>query len=169
VVSSFIKRAASCVALFLLAATPPVAVLFPLAPAAQAKMRQATLTIEPAAGGSGHSFKIEVAATEQEKELGLMFRTRLGDDEGMLFPYEAARSLSMWMHNTYIPLDMIFIRPDGTIARIEERAEPLSDRVISSGSAVLAVLEIAGGASARLGIKPGDRVRYPLFERGTAR
>jgi uncharacterized membrane protein (UPF0127 family) len=70
----------------------------------------------------------------------------------------------MWMHNTYIPLDMVFIRADGTIARIEERAEPLSDRIISSGTAVAAVLELAGGASARLGIKPGDKVRYALFK-----
>jgi hypothetical protein len=104
-----------------------------------------------------------VATTDQEKALGLMFRTRLGDAEGMLFPYAAPRTLSMWMRNTYISLDMLFIRSDGTIARIEESAEPLSDRVIESGSAVSAVLEIAGGAAARLGIKPGDRVRYPLF------
>jgi hypothetical protein len=68
------------------------------------------------------------------------------------------------MHNTYIPLDMVFIHSDGTIARIEERAEPLSDRIIPSGSAVAAVLELAGGASSRLGIKPGDKVRYPLFK-----
>jgi len=72
----------------------------------------------------------------------------------------------MWMRNTYIPLDMVFIRSNGTIARIEERAEPLSDRVISSGTAVVAVLELAGGTSARLGIKPGDKVDYPLFQEG---
>jgi uncharacterized membrane protein (UPF0127 family) len=131
---------------------------------AQAKMRQDKLSIEPSAGGPRHDFNIEVASSEQEKELGLMYRTTLGDSEGMLFPYPTERSISMWMHNTYIPLDMVFIRSDGTIARIEERAEPLSDRVISSGSSVAAVLELAGGATARLGIKPGDKVRYPLFK-----
>ncbi|MFT3730636.1 MAG: DUF192 domain-containing protein [Hyphomicrobium sp.] len=115
------------------------------------------------AGGSEHSFVIEVASTEKEKALGLMFRTELDDNQGMLFPYAAERGLQMWMHNTYIPLDMLFIRSDGTIARIEEQAAPLSDRVISSEVPVLAVLEIPGGAAARLGIKPGDKVRYPIF------
>jgi uncharacterized membrane protein (UPF0127 family) len=70
----------------------------------------------------------------------------------------------MWMRNTYIPLDMVFIRSDGTIARIEESAEPLSDRVIASGAAVAAVLELQGGTAARLGIKPGDKVHYALFK-----
>jgi len=136
---------------------------FKFIPAAYAKMRQDKLSIEPAAGGAAHSFDIEVATTDREKALGLMFRTELSDSEGMLFPYAGARPLQMWMHNTYISLDMLFIRSDGTISRIEERAEPLSDRVISSGSTVSAVLEIPGGASGRLGIKPGDKVRYPLF------
>jgi uncharacterized membrane protein (UPF0127 family) len=168
VVSSFIKRAAICVALFVLASSSPMTAFFKFVPAAQAKMRQDRLTVEPAGGGAGHAFNIEVASTEQEKALGLMFRTELGDGEGMLFPYNAERSLSMWMHNTYISLDMLFIRSDGTIARIEERAEPLSDRIISSGPAVAAVLEIPGGAASRLGIKPGDKVRYPAFGGVTA-
>ncbi len=165
-VSSFIRRAAICVALFALASSPPMTAFFKFVPAAHAKMRQDRLTIEPAGGGTGHAFNIEVASTEQEKALGLMFRTALADGDGMLFPYSAERSLSMWMHNTYISLDMVFIRSDGTIARIEERAEPLSDRIISSGAAVSAVLEIPGGAASRLGIKPGDKVRYPTFGAG---
>jgi uncharacterized protein len=168
VVSNPTKGAAICVALFI---CPPVAVtawpslnaVTDLVPAAYAKMRQDTLTIVSAGGRAEHAFSIEVAATEREKALGLMFRTELGDSQGMLFPYAAERGLQMWMHNTYIPLDMLFIRADGTIARIEERAEPLSDRVISSGAPVLAVLEIPGGAAARLGIKAGDKVRYPIF------
>ncbi len=163
------RRAAICVALFalssiVLSSVSPMHALLQFAPAAYAKMRQDKLTIEPAAGGQGHAFDIEVASSEQEKSLGLMFRTALGDNEGMLFPYPAEHSITMWMHNTYIPLDMVFIHSDGTIARIEERAEPLSDRIIPSGSAVAAVLELAGGASSRLGIKPGDKVRYPLFK-----
>lgn len=165
-VPSSTKGAAICVALFIFppafaAAWPFVNALIELVPSASAKMRQDTLKI--ISSGNEHSFMIEVAGTENEKALGLMFRTELKDDQGMLFPYPAERSLQMWMHNTYIPLDMLFIRADGVIARIEERAEPLSDRVISSGSPVLAVLELPGGAAERLGIKAGDRVRYPIF------
>jgi uncharacterized membrane protein (UPF0127 family) len=169
---NFTKGAAVCVALFIvaMAVTPamvPMNGLFQFVMPAQAKMRQDKLSIEPSAGGPRHDFDIEVASSEQEKELGLMYRTTLADSQGMLFPYPTERSISMWMHNTYIPLDMVFIRSDGTIARIEERAEPLSDRIISSGSSVAAVLELAGGATARLGIKPGDKVRYSLFKNAT--
>jgi uncharacterized protein len=165
-VPSSTKRAAICVALFIfpplfVAAWPFVNALIEFVPPAYAKMRQDTLRI--LSGGTEHSFAIEVASTEKEKALGLMFRTELKDNQGMLFPYTVERGLQMWMHNTYIPLDMLFIRADGTIVRIEEQAEPLSDRVISSGSPVLAVLEIPGGAAARLGIKAGDKVRYPTF------
>lgn len=161
-----------CVALFLVPVPgtyAPYAVgeLFQLAAPAYAKMRRDKLTIEPSAGGKGIAFEIEVASSEQEKRLGLMYRTAIGENEGMLFPYPEERAISMWMRNTYIPLDMLFIRSDGSIARIEERAEPLSDRVIESGSAVAAVLELQGGTAARLGIKPGDKVRYPLFKRAS--
>jgi uncharacterized membrane protein (UPF0127 family) len=169
VASSIKRRAAICVALFVFASWPAMNALFQFVPAAVAKMRQDRLSVVPAGGGEERAFTIEVATTEREKALGLMFRTELGDSEGMLFPYPAERPLQMWMHNTYIPLDMLFIRADGTIARIEEHAEPLSDRVISSGPAVLAVLEIAGGAAARLGIKAGDKVRYPIFSGKEAR
>ncbi|RUO99115.1 MAG: DUF192 domain-containing protein [Hyphomicrobium sp.] len=167
VVSSSTKGAAICVALFIfsplfVAAWPFMNALIDIVPPAYAKMRQDTLKII-SSSGTEHSFDIEVAASEKEKALGLMFRTELGDGQGMLFPYPIERGLQMWMHNTYISLDMLFIRADGTIARIEERAEPLSDRVISSGSPVLAVLELPGGAAQRLGIKAGDKVRYPIF------
>jgi uncharacterized membrane protein (UPF0127 family) len=116
-----------------------------------------------AADGRKVSLEVEIAQDSKEKALGLMFRTELADNKGMLFPYSEARELSMWMRNTYIPLDMLFIRPDGVIHRIEMRAEPMSERVITSGGPVSAVLELAGGATERLGIKAGDRVRYPLF------
>jgi len=106
---------------------------------------------------------VEMAETPKEKELGLMFRTELADNQGMLFSYGAPQEVTMWMHNTYIPLDMVFIRADGTVHRIERRAEPLSDRTISSEGQVSAVLEMAGGAAERLGLKPGDRIRHPLF------
>ncbi len=81
----------------------------------------------------------------------------------MLFDFKVEQPVSMWMMNTYIPLDMIFIRKDGTIARIAEMTEPLSTRTIASGENVLGVLEINGGLSAKLGIKPGDRVQHALF------
>jgi len=167
--ASFTKRAAVCVALFAFAGGGlpgffKEAGFLQLVAPAYAKMRRDKLSIEPAAGGQSHAFDIEIASSEQEKRLGLMYRTAIGANEGMLFPYGAEREISMWMHNTYISLDMVFIRANGTIARIEERAEPLSDRVIASGSAVAAVLELQAGTAARLGIKPGDRVSHPLFK-----
>jgi uncharacterized membrane protein (UPF0127 family) len=113
--------------------------------------------------GQEKPIEVEMAEAPKEKELGLMFRTELGDNQGMLFPYGAPQEVSMWMHNTYIPLDMVFIRADGTVHRIERGAEPLSDRVIYSEGPVSAVLEMAGGATERLGLKPGDRIRHPLF------
>lgn len=163
------KRAATCAALFVFAILPAMPIfkrpaLFDFATPAQAKMRVDTLTIEPAGGGATQTFNIELASSEQEKSVGLMFRTKLADGEGMLFPYDKSQVLTMWMHNTYIALDMVFIRPDGVIHRIEASAEPLSDRVISSGEPVAAVLELAGGAASRLGINAGDRVHHHVFD-----
>lgn len=129
-----------------------------------ARMRTERLWLQPS-GANEVPIDIEVADTPEEKAMGLMFRTELADSQGMLFAYPAPRELTMWMRNTYIPLDMLFIRPDGIIHRIERRATPLSERVISSGGPVMAVLELPGGAAERLGIKEGDRVRYPLFSR----
>jgi uncharacterized membrane protein (UPF0127 family) len=132
------------------------------APAADAKVRLDRLWLVPASGPEV-PIDIEVAEEPQEKAMGLMFRTELADSKGMLFPYNESRELSMWMRNTFIPLDMVFIRPDGVIHRIEARTEPMSERIINSDGPVSAVLELAGGAAERLGIKAGDRVRYPLF------
>jgi uncharacterized protein len=162
------RGAAACVALFALApmiaaAWPALNALFDIVPPAFARMQQDRLRIVSSVDGKEHEFTIEVAATEKEKALGLMFRTGLHDDQGMLFPYAVERQLEMWMRNTYIPLDMLFIRADGVITRIEKSAEPLSDRVISSESPVLAVLEIPGGAADRLGIRAGDKVNYKIF------
>ena len=125
-------------------------------------MRREILTLVTAAGE--RKIDIEVARSGDEQARGLMFRTSLPDTSGMLFPYAPPRELTMWMKNTYIPLDMVFIRPDGVIHRIEVRTEPLSEAVISSGGPMAAVLELAGGAAERLGLKPGDRVVHSHFK-----
>lgn len=131
--------------------------------ASEAEMRHDTLTLVTATGEK--KIDIELAASMEDQMRGLMFRTSLADTNGMLFPYAPPRELTMWMKNTYIPLDMVFIRPDGIIHRIEVRTEPLSEKVISSGGDMAAVLELAGGAAERLGLKAGDRVDYALFKK----
>ena len=121
------------------------------------------LTIVSARGR--HAFQVEVARNDADRAQGLMFRRNMAPDRGMLFDFARVQPISMWMQNTYIPLDMVFIRADGTIARVADNAEPLSTRTIPSGEPVLAVLEVPGGTAARLGIKPGDRIEHPLFKR----
>jgi len=120
------------------------------------------LSISTASGK--HDFQVEVMLTDDEQQRGMMFRRSLDDDKGMLFPFASERIATFWMENTYLPLDMIFIKADGTIQRIEKQAEPLSTRTISSGAPVLAVLEVIGGLSDKLGIKPGDKVTYSAFK-----
>jgi uncharacterized protein len=110
-----------------------------------------------------HTFDVEIATTAQQQALGLMFRTSLAADKGMLFHHGKEREITMWMKNTYIPLDMVFIRADGTVHRIAARTEPFSERMIPSEGAVSAVLEIAGGRAEQLGLKPGDKVNHRLF------
>jgi uncharacterized membrane protein (UPF0127 family) len=116
-------------------------------------------------GGQRQTFQVEVARNDADRAQGLMFRRSMPADQGMLFDFKRVEPVSMWMQNTYIPLDMLFIRPDGTIARIAANTEPLSTRTIPSGEPVLAVLELNAGTAARLGIKPGDRIEHPLFKR----
>jgi uncharacterized membrane protein (UPF0127 family) len=116
-------------------------------------------------GGTRHAFQVEVMRTPDQRAKGLMFRNYMPADRGMLFDFAASEPVAMWMQNTYISLDMLFIRADGTIARIAERTEPLSTRTIPSGEPVLSVLEINGGVSKQLGIKPGDKIEHALFKR----
>jgi uncharacterized membrane protein (UPF0127 family) len=116
-------------------------------------------------GGQQHNFQVEVARNDADRAQGLMFRRSMPADRGMLFDFGRVEPVSMWMQNTYLPLDMLFIRPDGTIARIAANTEPLSTRTISSGEPVLAVLELNAGTAAKLGIKAGDRVEHSVFER----
>jgi uncharacterized membrane protein (UPF0127 family) len=110
-----------------------------------------------------HKFQIEIARTPDQQQFGLMFRNKLAADAGMLFVYERPQRISMWMKNTYIPLDMIFIGADGRVVGIAERRVPLSVEPIYSSGPALAVLEVNGGTAARLGIKPGDTVLYEAF------
>lgn len=119
------------------------------------------LTVVTASGR--HVFQVEVMRTPEQRARGLMFRRFMPADRGMLFDFEQTAPVSMWMQNTYIPLDMVFIRADGTVARIAEQTEPLSTRTIPSGEPVLSVLEVNGGVAARIGLKPGDRIEHALF------
>ena len=108
-----------------------------------------------------HHFTVEVARTADQQGQGLMFRTALAADEGMIFPFPQPRMASFWMRNTLIPLDMLFIREDGTIARIAANTVPLSEETVTSrGELVAAVLELRGGRAAELGIAEGDRVEW---------
>lgn len=124
-----------------------------------AGLEQVPLTVTTAAGKS-HRFTVEVARTPEEQAQGLMNRQSLAPDQGMIFPMEPPRDASFWMKNTYIPLDMIFVRADGTIARIEENVVPLSLEPVLSMEPVAAVLELAGGRASELGIRAGDKVSW---------
>lgn len=112
-----------------------------------------------------HVFQVEVARTPDERARGLMFRRFMPQDRGMLFDFERSEPVAMWMQNTYIPLDIVFIRADGTVARVHEGAEPLSTRTIPSGEPVLSVLELNAGVAQRIALKAGDKVEHPLFRR----
>ena len=109
-----------------------------------------------------HRFTVEVAVTPDQQARGLMFRPRVGPNEGMIFPMAPPRIADFWMHNCPAPLDMIFIRPDGTIARIAVNTTPYSDEPISSYEPVASVLELAGGRTVELGIKANDRVSWRM-------
>jgi uncharacterized protein len=114
-------------------------------------------------GDSRFEFSVEIADTPAARSRGLMYRRSMPANQGMLFDFERDEMVSMWMRNTYISLDMLFIRKDGTIARIAEHTEPLSERTISSGEPVRSVLELNAGTASRLGISAGDRVEHQLF------
>lgn len=110
--------------------------------------------------GKTHRFTVEVARTSQEQSKGLMFRTELAPEAGMLFPFPTPKPASFWMKNTLIPLDLLFVRTDGSIESIAANAVPYLLDPISSGEPVVAVLELAGGRAAELGIGPGDVVTW---------
>jgi uncharacterized membrane protein (UPF0127 family) len=112
-----------------------------------------------------HRFKVEVADTEPTRMRGLMFRTSMAADRGMLFDFKQVAGVSFWMRNTLIPLDMIFIAPDGRVVSIARNAIPRDETPIPSGGAVLGVLEVRGGRAAEIGAMPGDVIRHRIFRR----
>lgn len=117
--------------------------------------------------GARQRFRVEVARTPEQQTVGLMFRTSVPADGGMLFDWGRPRESSMWMRNTVSSLDMVFITAEGRVRRIAERTVPYSLAPINSGGPVRATLELAAGTAERLGIRVGDRVEHPIF--GTAR
>ncbi len=123
--------------------------------------RQDTILIESEAGAQ--LLSVEIADTPALRERGLMFRHRVPEDRGMLFLYEGVQPVAMWMKNTYIALDMAFLRADGTVARLVEGTVPHSLDTIESQEPVAAVLEVAAGAARKLGLKPGARIRHGFF------
>jgi uncharacterized protein len=120
-------------------------------------------TLEVATKSGVHPFSVELATTEAEREKGLMFRKELPEGQGMLFDFHREQEVGFWMQNTYIPLDMIFIKADGRILRIAENAKPMSTDVIPSNGPVRFVLEVIAGTARKMGIVPGDRVASPLI------
>jgi uncharacterized protein len=147
------------IALFTLA----LVALQPAAPRAEemlAKLEPLTIATE----GDATMFTVEIADTDLLRARGLMFRQRLPEDRGMLFDFGSPRKVSMWMKNTYISLDMLFIREDGTIVYIAENTVPKSLDTIGVNEPVVAVLELVGGSAKRLGIRSGDTVYHRIFK-----
>ena len=136
-----------------------LAALVLLASCFGAAAEEKTLVLKTATGA--HSYNVEVADTTAERAKGLMFRRSLPQKSGMIFLYDQPQELGMWMKNTYIPLDMVFIDASGKVHRVEMNTEPFSTEIITSGGAVTAVLELNAGETERIGLKPGDSVVFP--------
>jgi uncharacterized protein len=152
-----IKRLAFAILLLAVAAC-----LVTSPPAARSAEQQ---ILEIASKTGVHVFSVELAVTDEERSRGLMFRRSVPESYGMLFDFKRDQEVTMWMRNTYVSLDMIFIQSDGRIRRIAENTETESDKIIPSGGQVRAVLEVAAGTARKLGIEPGDRVAAPIFRR----
>ena len=120
-------------------------------------------TIEIVTKSGVHVFAVELAENDEERARGLMFRTELPEGRGMLFDFQREQDVSFWMKNTPLPLDIIFIRGDGTIRRIAANTVPYSLDSIPSGGPIRAVLEVIGGTAKKFGIAPGDKVAGPIF------
>jgi uncharacterized membrane protein (UPF0127 family) len=139
---------------------------FALETGAASALEQLTLVTDAgAAHPVDHVLQVEVMRDEAAREQGLMNRRYLPADRGMLFDFHTEQPVLMWMKNTYIPLDMIFISRAGVVTHIAENAEPLSEAIISSNGPVYAVLEVNGGFARKIGLKKGDVIRHAAFNR----
>jgi uncharacterized membrane protein (UPF0127 family) len=155
------RRLLGCIAAAFLAASPGLPALADEPPAIE-RLPAEALVIETRSGKS-ITFNTEIADTDAERARGMMYRQEMAEDEAMLFIWPAPHEAAMWMRNTYIALDMLFIAHDGEVVHIHRNAVPHSLDVISANRNVLAVLEIKGGAAARLGLSVGDRVKHRYF------
>jgi len=123
-------------------------------------------TIEIVTRTGVHAFSVELATNTAERAVGLMFRKELPEGRGMLFDFHEDQPVQFWMHNTYIPLDMVFIAGDGRVVHVAHDAKPMSDDLIPSGRPARAVLEVIAGTARKFGIAPGDRVTGAFFGKG---
>ena len=144
-----------------LPAGPGLAQMAPRAPS----FPRSELTIH-GQDGRVHRFQVEVADTDERRAWGLMHRDAMPPDHGMIFDFKRDQPVAMWMRNTRIPLDMLFIDREGRVVKIHARAVPFDETSIHSDVPVRGVLELNGGTAARLGLKPGDVVRHPVFRTG---
>lgn len=125
------------------------------------EMRMKTIVIVTSTGR--HLFAVEIADTPSLRRQGLMQRTQLAPDSGMLFDNGADREMYMWMKDTILSLDMIFIKKDGVVVKVAKKTVPFSESIIASGVPVRGVLEVIAGTADRINLKPGDRIELPLF------
>ena len=144
------------VALALLAAAPAAAVP---ANCPSTGLTRQPLTITTASGK--HRYTVEVAATPDQQECGLMFRRVMAPTAGMVFPSHDLRQMSFWMENTYLPLDIIFVGSDGRVVNVAANAQPLSRELLDSKGPAATVVELNAGQAAHIGLKPGDRITLP--------
>ena len=132
----------------------------PLAQAQEAALEPLDITTSTGT----HRFSVEVMRTDEQRARGLMHRRYMAQDRGMLFDFKREEPVAMWMKNTYLSLDMVFIDRSGKVVNVAENTEPLSERIIPSAAPVLAVLELNAGTARRIGLKAGDHLRHPLFK-----
>ncbi len=149
-------------AMLLAAILAPSAMAQPGVDRPQPRLREEPLAII-ARDGTRHEFRVEMASRPEDQTVGMMFRTSMEPNEGMLFDWGQPRESAMWMRNTLIPLDMVFITADGRVHRIHERAVPQSLATIESRGPVRATLELQGGTAERLNLRVGDRVEHRIF------
>jgi len=150
-------------ALFFIGAIPAIATVAFAQQAVQ--FSSEPLTIKTAKGTT-QAFTVELAVTEEQREYGLMFRKAMPEDHGMLFTFEKTRSVMMWMENTPLALDMLFLDDTGTVTHIHENAVPYSKAIINSGGPVKYVIELNGGVAIKLGLGVGDKVSSPSLTKG---